>query len=201
VLTNSLFHYPVKPLAVSSSALLAVRRRYDVLTPLCSVSEVQRMALLPSFSFSNCSLFPGLWQDLVCLPTPSCRWMTLRTRVKEQGEGNTQAISAVHRAAPAFTSGEGVVNCEEERRSSEETHQQCADPPILSERSQPSQALRCLYNKSRRKIPNPHPIASHGYLQVILRSILRNLVPLCPAPNRLETPTHMFRIEINKWTW
>jgi hypothetical protein len=197
VLTNSL----CKPLVVSSSALLAVRRRYDVLTPLCSASEFQRMALVPSFSFSNCSLFPGWWQDLVGLPTPSCRWMTLRTRVKEHGEGNTQAISAVHRAAPAFTSGEGVVNGEEERRSSEETQRLCADPPILGERSQPAQALRCLYNKSRRKIPNPHPIASHGYLQVILRSILRNLVPLCPAPNRLETPTHMFGIEINKWMW
>lgn len=116
-------------------------------------------------------------------------------------EGNTQAISAVHRAVPAFTSGEGVVNGEEERRSSEETQRLCADPPILGERSQPAQALRCLYNNSRRKIPNPHPIASHGYLQVIVRSILRNLVPLCPAPNRLETPTHMFRIEINKWMW
>jgi hypothetical protein len=201
VLTNSPFHYPVKPLVVSNWALLAVRRRYDVLIPLCSASEVQRMALVPSYSFSNCSLFPDWWQDLVGLPTQSCRWMTLRTRVKEQGEGNTQAISAVNRATPAFTSGEGVVNGEEERRSSGETQRLCADPPILGERFQPAQALRCLYNKSRRKIPNPHPIASHGYLQVILRSILRNLVPLCPAPNRLETPTHMFRIEINKWTW
>lgn len=60
VLTNSLFQYPVKPLVVSSSALLAVWRRYDVLTPLCSASEVQRMVLVPGFGFSNCSLFSGL---------------------------------------------------------------------------------------------------------------------------------------------
>jgi hypothetical protein len=118
VLTNSLFQYPVKPLVVSSSALLAVRRRYDVLTPLCSTSEAQRMVLVLSFGFSNCSLLPDWWQDLVGLPTPSCRWMTLRTKVKEQGEGNTKAISAIRRAAPAFAADEGVVNGEEGRRSS-----------------------------------------------------------------------------------
>jgi hypothetical protein len=44
--------------------------------------------------------------------------MTLRTKVKEQGEGNTKAISAIRRAAPAFAADEGVVNGEEGRRSS-----------------------------------------------------------------------------------
>jgi hypothetical protein len=120
--------------------------------------------------------------------------------VKEQGEDSTKAISAIRRAAPAFAAGEGVINGEE-GRSSEETQRLCADPPILGERSQPAQVLQCLCNKSRRKIPNPHPIASHGYVQVIIRSIFWNLVPLCPAPNRLEILTHMFRVEINKRLW
>jgi hypothetical protein len=49
--------------------------------------------------------------------------------VKEQGEGNTKAILAVHRAAPAFAAGEGVVDGEEGRgRSAEETQRLCADP-------------------------------------------------------------------------
>lgn len=118
-------------------------------------------------------------------------------RVKEQGEGNTKAISAIHRAVPAFAAGEGTVNGVG-RRSSEETQRPWPNQPILGERSQPLQTLRCLCNISRRKIPNPHSVARHGYVQVIVRSILRNLIPLCPAPNRLEILTHVFRIEINK---
>jgi hypothetical protein len=49
----------------------------------------------------------------VDLPTPSRRRLTLRTRVKEQGECNTKAISAIRRAVPAFAAGESVINGEE----------------------------------------------------------------------------------------
>jgi hypothetical protein len=78
----------------------------------------------------------------VDLPAPSRRRFTLRTRVKEQGEGNTKAISAIRRAAPAFAASEGVINGEEGRRSSEETQRPTHPGRAFPTRSGPSMPLQ-----------------------------------------------------------
>lgn len=47
-------------------------------------------------------------------------------------------------------------------------------------------------------IPSPRRPVVSTHVQLILRW---QMVSLYPFPNRLKAPTHMLRVEINKWLW